>query len=60
MRWGTCARRRQIRWSSSRTGGVRPFVRKLIELEFPHLWVVSRREAIDADTMPVIATIELD
>jgi type III secretion protein V len=39
---------------------VRPFVRKLVELEFPHLQVVSRRESTDADARPVIATIELE
>jgi len=39
---------------------VRPFVRKLVELEFPHLRVVSRRESTDADARPVIATIELE
>lgn len=38
----------------------RPFVRKLIELEFPHLAAISRREALDPDAMPVIATIELE
>jgi hypothetical protein len=39
---------------------MRSFVRKLIEVEFPHLWVLSRREAVAPDTRPVLATIELD
>jgi len=38
---------------------IRAFVRKLVELEFPHLWVLSRREALAPDSMPVLATIEL-
>jgi flagellar biosynthesis component FlhA len=39
---------------------MRPFVRKLVELEFPHLAVLSRREALAADAMPVLATVEMD
>lgn len=39
---------------------LRPFLRKLVELEFPNLFVVSRREVSDADTMPVVATIEIE
>jgi hypothetical protein len=39
---------------------VRPFVRKLVELEFPHLRVVSRRDSTGVDARPVIATIELE
>jgi tetratricopeptide (TPR) repeat protein len=39
---------------------MRPFVRKLVELEFPHLAVLSRREACAPDTRPVLATIEIE
>jgi FHIPEP family len=38
---------------------MRTFVRKLVELEFPNLWVLSRREALAPDSRPVLATIEL-
>jgi hypothetical protein len=38
----------------------RPFVRRLVELEFPHLAVLSRREALAADARPVLATIEME
>ncbi len=39
---------------------LRPFVRRLVELEFPHLWVLSRREAFEPDARRVVATIALD
>jgi tetratricopeptide (TPR) repeat protein len=39
---------------------MRPFVRKLVELEFPHLAVLSRREALDPDSRHVLATIEVE
>lgn len=39
---------------------IRAFVRKLVELEFPHLRVVSRRECKDPDAMPVIGIIEME
>jgi flagellar biosynthesis component FlhA len=39
---------------------MRPFARKLVELEFPHLAVLSRREAVSSDSMPVLATIEVE
>jgi tetratricopeptide (TPR) repeat protein len=38
---------------------MRPFVKKLVELEFPHLAVLSRREAFVLDSMNVLATIEV-
>jgi tetratricopeptide (TPR) repeat protein len=38
---------------------IRPFVRKLVELEFPHLAVLSRREALAADSRKVLATIDI-
>ncbi|MDR4484512.1 MAG: FHIPEP family type III secretion protein [Nitrospirales bacterium] len=38
---------------------MRPFVRKLVELEFPHLAVLSRREAIAPDSRPVLTIIEV-
>ena len=39
---------------------IRTFLRKLVELEFPHLHVISRREALSPDTMPVLGTIDVD
>jgi type III secretory pathway component EscV len=39
---------------------MRPFVRKLVELEFPHLAVLSRREAVAPDSRQVLATIEVE
>lgn len=39
---------------------IRSFVRKLIELEFPHLAVLSRREAVAPDAMPVVGTIDVE
>jgi type III secretory pathway component EscV len=38
---------------------MRPFVRKLVELEFPHLAVLSRREAVAPEDRPILGTIEL-
>jgi tetratricopeptide (TPR) repeat protein len=38
---------------------MRPFVRKLVELEFPHLAVLSRREVSSPDTRPALGTITL-
>jgi flagellar biosynthesis component FlhA len=39
---------------------IRPYVRKLVELEFPYLWVLSRAELLPAQAQPekFIATIE--
>jgi flagellar biosynthesis protein FlhA len=39
---------------------IRPFVRKLVELEFPHLAVLSRREALVPNVRPVLGAIELE
>lgn len=39
---------------------IRTFVRRLVELEFPNLAVLSRREALGADSRPVLATIEME
>jgi type III secretory pathway component EscV len=41
---------------------IRPFVRKLIELEFPHVRVVARREtlAVDARVLEPVSAIALD
>lgn len=39
---------------------MRSFVRKLVELEFPYLAVLSRREAFAPDSRPVLATIEIE
>jgi flagellar biosynthesis protein FlhA len=39
---------------------MRSFVRKLVELEFPHLAVLSRREAYAPDSRLVLATIEVE
>ncbi len=39
---------------------IRSFVRKLVELEFPHLAVLSRREALVPDSRPILATIDVD
>jgi hypothetical protein len=39
---------------------LRPFARLLVELEFPHLWVLARRELLDPDSMQTLAVIELE
>ena len=39
---------------------VRPFVRKLVELEFPQLSVLSRSEAVDLESREVLGTIEMN
>jgi type III secretory pathway component EscV len=39
---------------------VRSFVKKLVELEFPHLAVLSKREAVSPDSRLVLATIEVE
>jgi hypothetical protein len=39
---------------------MRPFVRKLVELEFPHLRVVSRRELTNPEGRTVVGTLELE
>lgn len=39
---------------------LRSFVRKLVELEFPHLAVLSKREAIASEARPVLGSIETE
>jgi hypothetical protein len=39
---------------------LRPFVRLLVELEFPHLWVLARRELINPEASPILAHIGSD
>jgi hypothetical protein len=39
---------------------LRPHVRRLIELEFPHLAVVAHRELIDPGASPLLSVIDID